>query len=195
MFNQNTIDMKKILLTGAAAVMISFCAISQDQPEQPDNNQYRQQQQDRANDAADDVQRGVDRAQQETEQAQDNIQRESNEFRQDVDRAGDRLEEATDEAGQNADRSLDNMNREFESAVTGEERPEAPDLTVVEGKEGPNSEVVFEYEGEYFYVDRNSKEVIKAERSELQDAKHDLIIHENGNDENSEASPTEAEPQ
>ncbi len=182
-------DMKKILLTGVAAAIISLTAVAQDQPQpQPEDNQYRQEQQDRANDLQRD-------AGQETEQAQDNLRRESNEFRQDIDRAGDRIDEATDEAQQNTDRTLDNMNSEFESAVTGQEQPEAPDLTVVEGKEGPNSEVVFEYEGEYFYVDRNSQEVIKADPSELQDAKHDVIIHESDNDENATGDEAITEPQ
>lgn len=50
------------------------------------------------------------------------------------------------------------------------------DVEVVENKEGPNSEVVYKFQGEMFYVDRDKKELVKAEESELKDATHETIV-------------------
>lgn len=50
------------------------------------------------------------------------------------------------------------------------------DVEVVENKEGPNSEVVYKFQGEMFYVDRDEKKIVKAEESELKDATHETIV-------------------
>ncbi|MBT1699860.1 hypothetical protein KK083_23435 [Fulvivirgaceae bacterium PWU4] len=50
------------------------------------------------------------------------------------------------------------------------------DVEVVENKEGPNSEVVYKFQGELFYVDRDEKKLVKAEESELKDATHETIV-------------------
>lgn len=50
------------------------------------------------------------------------------------------------------------------------------DVEVVENKEGPNSEVVYKFQGEMFYVDRDEKKLVKAEESELKDATHETIV-------------------
>ena len=63
-------------------------------------------------------------------------------------------------------------------------QPES-EVEVVESKEGPNSEVVYKFQGEMFYVDRNEKKIVKADESELKDATHKTIVKENtttGND-------------
>jgi hypothetical protein len=49
-------------------------------------------------------------------------------------------------------------------------------LEVVEGKEGPNNEVVYKYQGEMFYVDRNNQKIVKAKEADLQDSKHEVIV-------------------
>ena len=85
------------------------------------------------------------------------------------------------------------MNDQFESTVEGDDSQAAttaPELEIVEGKEGPNSEVVYKYQDEYFYVDREQKKVVKAKESELQDAKHEVIVKdaEQSTDENASSS-------
>lgn len=84
------------------------------------------------------------------------------------------------------------MNNEFETAVEDgqSDMKDAPELKVVEGKEGPNNEVVYEYDGELFYVDREKKEVVKAKKSDLEDANHDVVVKDEG--ESSEGETTSA---
>ena len=106
--------------------------------------------------------------------------------------------------GQATDENLEEMNQNFESAVESDEKNTddpnaqsnagmntAPELKVVEGKEGPNNEVVYEYQNDYFYVDREEKKLVKVEKSELQDANHEVIVKdgsEEDNDENASSS-------
>lgn len=52
------------------------------------------------------------------------------------------------------------------------------ELEVVEGKEGPNNEVVYKFKGEMWYVDRESKQMVKADESKLKDSKHKVMVHE-----------------
>jgi hypothetical protein len=57
--------------------------------------------------------------------------------------------------------------------------PQESEVEVVESKEGPNSEVVYRYQGELFYVDREEKKLVKADESELKDATHKTIVKDN----------------
>ena len=52
-----------------------------------------------------------------------------------------------------------------------------PMVEVIEEKEGPNHEVVYKVNGEMFYVDREQKQLVKAEESNLKDAKDPAVIH------------------
>lgn len=52
------------------------------------------------------------------------------------------------------------------------------EVDVVEGKEGPNNEVVYSFNGELWYVDRESKQMVKADESKLKDSKHKVMVHE-----------------
>jgi hypothetical protein len=51
-------------------------------------------------------------------------------------------------------------------------------VEVVDGKEGPNNEIVYKYNGELWYVDRETKQMVKADESKLKDSKHDVMVHE-----------------
>jgi hypothetical protein len=53
------------------------------------------------------------------------------------------------------------------------------EVEVVESKEGPNSEVVYKFQGELFYVDRDEKKLVKADESELKEATHKTIVKDN----------------
>lgn len=52
------------------------------------------------------------------------------------------------------------------------------EIEVLENKEGPNHEVVYEINGDYFYVDRKKEELVKVERSALRDSDHEVEIKE-----------------
>lgn len=52
------------------------------------------------------------------------------------------------------------------------------DIEVVKDKEGPNHEVVYKYQGELYYVDREQQELIKANESQLRDSDHKVIVKE-----------------
>ena len=54
----------------------------------------------------------------------------------------------------------------------------APDVEVVKDKEGPDNQVVYQYKGDLYYIDRDKKELVKAKESDLQDAKHDVTVEE-----------------
>src|SRR5690606_25103365 len=128
------------------------------------------------------------------------------EMEQGAERAGDEIEQSAEQTGENMDQAtdetLDEMNQEIESTVEGQNGEQssenrndqgnaslntAPELEVVEGKEGPNNEVVYQYQGEYMYVDRENKKLVKAEESELQDADHEIIVKD-GQEENENTS-------
>lgn len=85
---------------------------------------------------------------------------------------------------QQTDSTLNEVNEGIESTVE-DPNPQGrvnymavPEVEVMEGKEGPHSEVVYQYQGELFYIDREEKKIVKAEESALQDAKHEVIINE-----------------
>jgi hypothetical protein len=62
------------------------------------------------------------------------------------------------------------------------------ELEVVEGKEGPNNEIVYKFKGEMYYVDRESKQMVKADGAKLKDSKHDVMVHEGANTSKSKKS-------
>jgi MFS superfamily sulfate permease-like transporter len=66
-------------------------------------------------------------------------------------------------------------------------QPENEEVEVVESKEGPNSEVVYRYQGDLFYVDREEKKLVKADESELKDATHKTIVKDNTTIQNNSA--------
>lgn len=88
---------------------------------------------------------------------------------------------------QQTDSTLNGMNDQFRSSVEDSQgMAQAPDLEVVKDKEGPDNQVVYKYEGDFYYVDRQKKELVKAEESDLQDAKHEVIIDQ-GDSQNGES--------
>lgn len=67
------------------------------------------------------------------------------------------------------------------TTASGEQQSYGPMVDIVADKEGPNHEVVYKVNGEMFYVDREQKQLVKAEESNLKDAQNEAIIHEGGN--------------
>jgi hypothetical protein len=52
-------------------------------------------------------------------------------------------------------------------------------VEVVDSKEGPNNEVVYKYQGELYYVDRKEQKLVKADESQLKDAKNKAVVSTN----------------
>ena len=217
MFNINDADMKKIFLTGITAALISFAAVAQqpDSTQNPSNRyqQSDQQQNPAAVDPASTQYQQRDLQQQSSDQ---NQQEPSNQFNQDADQSRDSVNQNDMERGnhiqqnpeqsqemqsaepprednmnnqrkdQQGDATMNQMNDEFRSSVQGQATT-APDVEVVKDKEGPDNQVVYQYQGDLYYVDRDKKELVKAKESELQDARHEVIVDEgnaNGNNNN-----------
>lgn len=100
-------------------------------------------------------------------------------FRQESEKAinsvqGDEADDASTQANSNKtatasmEAGTDMANAQVESEVE-----------VVEDKEGPNNEVVYEYQGEMYYVDRTKNELVKAEESQLKDSPHKVTVKDN----------------
>lgn len=82
---------------------------------------------------------------------------------------------------QQTDSTLNGMNDQFRSSVEDNQgMAQAPDIEVVKDKEGPDNQVVYEYKGDFYYVDRQKKELVKADKSDLQNAEHEVIIDQGG---------------
>jgi hypothetical protein len=126
---------------------------------------------------------------------------------QDAEKLGDYLKESSDKAKENAqdagnvirqgsDQALDTQQaeedktrtsaqdqegKEAASANSGEamtpQNPPTP-IEVVEDKEGPNNEVVYKFNDEMWYVDRETKQMVKADESQLKDSKHKVMVHD-----------------
>jgi hypothetical protein len=71
-----------------------------------------------------------------------------------------------------ASQSMDNNNGQ--ASVSNQ-------LEVLESKEGPNSEVVYKYQGGLFYIDREQKKMVKVEETDLKDSKSQVIVKDNMN--------------
>jgi len=56
-------------------------------------------------------------------------------------------------------------------------QPPMQDIEVLEDKEGPDHQVIYKYQGGFYYVDREQQQLIKIEESQLKDAEHKAIEH------------------
>lgn len=151
--------------------------------------------------AGDELEQGAERTEDEIEQG---AERTGDEIDQGMERTGDELEEAGDEIDQNTqpadetpqDPSDQGLNQDptnqdtdtrgendTEAAPTGDanrtgarDQSFANPIEVLEDKEGPENQVVYEYQGELFYVDREEGKLVKTKKSELKDVNQNKIV-------------------
>jgi gas vesicle protein len=128
--------------------------------------------------AGDEIEENAEQAGQDIRQG---VERTGDEIQQGAQRTGDRIQQGAEEAGDKTNRAMNEMNNDMQSGDRQNQEATAnyntaPELEVVESKEGPNSEVVYKYQDEYFYIDRNEKKIVKAKESDLQDARHEVIV-------------------
>lgn len=79
--------------------------------------------------------------------------------------------------------SMNQSGSGMDTTATGGSRSASnygPEVEVVEGKEGPDNQVVYRINGEFFYVDRQEKQMVKIKEDELKDADDPAIIHRAG---------------
>ena len=56
-------------------------------------------------------------------------------------------------------------------------QPQMHEVEVLEDKEGPDNQVIYKYQGAFYYVDREQQQLVKIEESQLKDAEHAAIEH------------------
>ena len=56
-------------------------------------------------------------------------------------------------------------------------QPTMHEVEVLEDKEGPDNQVIYKYQGAFYYVDREQQQLVKIEESQLKDAEHKAIEH------------------
>lgn len=217
--------MKKIILTGCAAILFGIGAIAQDTTSI--NNNLRQG----AQEVEEETQEAGNELRQESREAGEEIKEESqeagqdakeagNELREGAERTGEEIEEGAEKTGEQIEQGAEKTGEQIEQGAerTGEEMEEGAERTkdqldqdgpssqnnqdpnatgenavgaapaqheveVLEDKEGPNNQVVYKYQGELYYVDRDQKQLVPIEESQLKDAEHKAIISDDAQDE------------
>jgi hypothetical protein len=154
------------------------------------------------------AQRTGDKIQQGAQRTEDSVEQGAQQTGQNIqngaDRAGNAVKEGVNDTGnaiQNgAQRTQDQLNQSTPpeeknqsqnsptgnndsmngSAATMENNNASQNpVEVVDSKEGPNNEVVYKYQGELYYVDRKEQKLVKAEESQLKDAKNKAVVSTN----------------
>lgn len=127
-------------------------------------------------------------AQRTTDQVENRVRSTRDDLKQGATRTGNQVKQSAEQAtrpsnGQDTSSQNQSIPSQNEGAATmssenSGENTVPSEVEVVEGKEGPNNEVVYKFNGEMWYVDRESKEMVKADESKLKDSKHKVMVHE-----------------
>lgn len=142
--------MKKILITVWMAVLFSMAAIAQQQ--------------------------GASKPTQNQSVESDSAVNKPGETLQQQDTTGSTMYQRTQPGtyqDNTADESGNNEEGNGQSSASNE-------VDIHESKEGPNNEVVYKYQGELYYVDREKHEFVKANESQLRDSGHKVIVKDPG---------------
>jgi hypothetical protein len=102
-------------------------------------------------------------------------------------RTQDQMNQSTpqEEKNQSQNSSMRNSSRGNNDSMNGNAAATDANTTtqnpveVVDSKEGPNNEVVYKYQGELYYIDRKEQKLVKAEESQLKDAKNKAVVSTN----------------
>lgn len=144
-----------------------------------------------AEETGDEIQQG---AEQTGDEIEDETQEAGNELRQGAEETGNEIEQGAERTGdqmeQGAEEAKDELNEDGPSSENTQQDPNAMgtensmganaqpqhEIEVLEEKEGPNNQVVYKYQGELYYVDRDQKQLVQIEESQLKDAAHEAIV-------------------
>lgn len=197
--------MKKILLTGFAVAFFCAGTIAQVQDTASTNLRRGPEVQDQTqdqNNTSNELQRRTDETSNEIKQdageIKEDAQQTGNEIKQDAEKTGDQLKQEADKTQEKMEESTDRARDRAseakpEASIENNARPTATDnsmgsttapqseVEVIGDKEGPNNQVVYKYQDGFYYVDRDKKEFVKIEESQLQDAEHKAIVSDKNN--------------
>lgn len=148
------------------------------------------------------MERAGDELEQQAEKTGDSLandaQRKKNEVERHAEKAVGEIKQGAARTGNEVRRSAEQTNEAIQSGVertrpadaeeahadtknTNNKQPNAPsggEIEVVEGKEGPENQVIYKFQGEMWYVDRETKKMVKAKESDLKDTSHKIMVHE-----------------
>ena len=206
MFNVKDTYMKKLLLTGCAAALFSIGSMAQDSTSINNNlRQGVEETEERTQEAGNEFQRRTEQAgdeiQEETQETgneiqqgaeetgdkiQQGVEETGNEIQQGAERTEDNMEQETGQAKEKLDQETspssqyaptENSNAtDTENTMGSASAPVQHEIEVLEEKEGPNNQVVYKYQGGLYYVDREQKQLVKIDESQLKDAEHKAVI-------------------
>jgi gas vesicle protein len=133
-----------------------------------------------AQDAGNEIQQGAeetgDKIQQGVDETGNKIQQGTERTEEHMEQGAERANDKLDQAPSSQDDSEQNSNTTNSMGSTAAPQQE---IEVLEEKEGPNNQVVYKYQGELYYVDREQKQLVKIEESQLKDAAHKAIVSDN----------------
>ncbi len=115
-----------------------------------------------------------------SEESRSNLRHDADQTRQQLRNEGERSDnnlKSDEEKARDGVNERSTLEPQDSTGVNGPRMANAP-LEVVPDKEGPNNEVVYKFQGEMYYVDREKKELVKVSDSNLKDSKSELLIHE-----------------
>jgi hypothetical protein len=160
-------------------------------------NEIKEESQEAGNELRQGAERTGNEIEQGEENAGDKVEQGAEEVEEGAEKAGDEIEQGAERTGeqmeQGAERAKDKMDDDGtpSSNSTVEPSSDATDnspsmgantsstpaeIEVMEDKEGPNNQVVYKYQGGLYYVDRDQKQLVKIEESQLKDAEHKAIV-------------------
>lgn len=158
-------------------------------------DEVKEEAQEAGNELRQGAERTGDQIEQGAENAEEKAEEAGNEIQQGAERTGDQIEQGAEKAGdeiqQDAGQAEDRSSPSAqdpnamgnENSMNANSSAQPAEIEVIEDKEGPNNQVVYKYQGDLYYVDREQKQLVKIEESQLQDAEHKAVIS-NSIDEN-----------
>jgi hypothetical protein len=162
-------------------------------------NELRRDAEQTSDEIKQDAQETGNEIKQETQEAGQEAQEAGNEIKQDAQQAGQEIKQDAQDAGNAAEQGAERVGDEVQQGAEetrdrmemerrpAQENPGDPtsmnamppqtEIEVLEDKEGPNNAVVYKYQGGLYYVDRETKQLVEIEESQLKDAEHKAIEH------------------
>ena len=147
-----------------------------------------------AQEAGNEIKQGAQETGQEAQEAGQEIkegtQDAGNEIQQGAERAGQEMEQGAEKAQdkmqmeRQSSPETPGQNSSGENSTSMNSSPAQTEIEVLEDKEGPNNAVVYKYQGGLYYVDRETKQLVQIEESQLKDAQHNAIEHNTSTSEN-----------
>ena len=168
--------MKKLILTGCAAALFCIGSIAQVQDSVNNNlRQGAQETEEETKDAGNELRQGAERTGEQMEQTADSA-------RQDAEQTGNEIQQGAERTKDQMDSSSQSTPSPNATDMGANAQPPMQEIEVLEDKEGPDNQVIYKYQGEFYYVDREQKQLVKIDEAQLKDAEHKAIISDNEQD-------------